>query len=99
MGRAQPGRLLRGVLGCRPGGHTVEWITPAAGLRSRQGGVRVRLRGAEPPTLVDDPAELAVPFDLRRLNEAPSAPAARKLAETLRRGLTDRTTEVPGGTP
>ena len=40
---------------------------PAARLRGRQGGLRVRLRGAQPPAVADDPAAVAGPPGRRRV--------------------------------
>ena len=44
----------------------VRRITTPSGVRGRQGGLRVRLRGTQPSALADDPAELAVPADRAR---------------------------------
>ena len=57
---AQPQRLLLRLLGGQRAG-PVRRITTPAGVRGGQGGLRVRLRGAQPSALADDPAELAVP--------------------------------------
>ena len=66
---AQPRRVLRRLLR-RQRPRPVRRITTPSGVRGRQGGLRVRLRGTQPSALADDPAELAVPAD-RAATDAP----------------------------
>ena len=90
--RRRPARLPRaGVGGAQPHGvlhrllerqrpRSVRRLPAAACVRGRQGGVRVRLRGAQPPALADDPAALARPagrarVDSRRAGQRPPRPA------------------------
>ena len=57
---AQPRRVLHRLLQ-RQRPRPVRRITTPSGVRGRQGGLRVRLRGTQPSALADDPAELARP--------------------------------------
>ena len=50
----------------------------AAGVRGRQGGLRVRLRGAQPAALADDPADLPGPARQQLTDPFIRAPWARR---------------------
>src|ERR1700731_4215 len=92
MGRAQPHRVLRRLCG-RVRDRSTRFGATAGRLRTRQGGVRGRLRGSSPAGMAADPAALHRPADRRIAQRAArtgrclkACPAWRGRSSIARRG-------------